>query len=103
MFKFLKKKATSEIVENKPQLEEAPIELRPSYAEGYDESSNTIVRLVGKAKSDKAYKVSGIDDVASKNNWKAWIYLAPALLLLAIFTFYPFFKTIIISFLGYFE
>ena len=39
----------------------------------------------------------------TKNQWKAWIYLAPALLLLAIFTFYPFFKTIIISFLGYFE
>mgnify|MGYP006874772828 CR=1 FL=1 len=58
MFKFLKKKATSEIVENKPQLEEAPIELRPCYTEGYDESSNTIVRLVGKAKSDKAYKVN---------------------------------------------
>ncbi len=38
-----------------------------------------------------------------KNQWKAWIYLAPALILLAIFTFYPFFKTIIISFLGYFE
>ena len=38
-----------------------------------------------------------------KNQWKAWIYLAPALVLLAIFTFYPFFKTIIISFLGSFE
>ena len=38
-----------------------------------------------------------------KNQWKAWIYLVPALIMLAIFTFYPFFKTIIISFLGYFE
>ena len=34
-----------------------------------------------------------------KNNWKAWLYLAPALVLLAVFTFYPFFKTIGISFL----
>ena len=36
----------------------------------------------------------------TKNQWKAWIYLAPALILLAIFTFYPFIKTIIISFMG---
>lgn len=36
----------------------------------------------------------------TKNQWKAWIYLAPALILLAIFTFYPFVKTIIISFMG---
>lgn len=35
-----------------------------------------------------------------KNQKKAWIYLAPVLILMAIFTFYPFFKTIIISFLG---
>ena len=31
--------------------------------------------------------------------WKAWIYLAPALVLLAIFTFWPIFNTIKISFL----
>lgn len=35
-----------------------------------------------------------------KNQWKGWLYLAPALVLLAIFTFYPFFKTIIMSFMG---
>lgn len=35
-----------------------------------------------------------------KNQWKAWIYLAPALVLMAIFTFYPFFKTILLSFMG---
>ena len=98
MFKFFKKKATSEIVENKPQLEEAPIELRPCYAEGYDEGSNTIVRLVGKARSDKAYKVSGIDDVASKNNWKAWIYLFPVIVLIAVFLIYPLINTIFIAF-----
>lgn len=38
-----------------------------------------------------------------KNQWKGWLYLAPALILLAIFTFYPFFKTIIMSFLGSFK
>lgn len=35
----------------------------------------------------------------SKNNWKAWLYLAPVLILMAIFTFYPIINTIGISFL----
>lgn len=38
----------------------------------------------------------------TKNNWKAWIYLAPAIILLAVFTFYPLINTIGISFIdGY--
>ncbi len=40
--------------------------------------------------------------VESKHKWKAWLYLAPALVLLAIFTVYPIFNTIRIAFLdGY--
>lgn len=35
----------------------------------------------------------------SKNNWKAWLYLAPVLVLMAVFTFYPIINTIGISFL----
>lgn len=35
----------------------------------------------------------------SKNNWKAWLYLAPALILMALFTFYPLVNTFIMSFL----
>ena len=35
----------------------------------------------------------------SKNNWKAWLYLAPVLILLAVFTFYPIINTIYVSFL----
>ncbi len=35
----------------------------------------------------------------SKNNWKAWLYLAPVLILLSVFTFYPLINTIGISFL----
>ena len=35
----------------------------------------------------------------TKNNWKAWLYLAPALVLMAIFTFYPLFNTFTIAFL----
>ena len=34
-----------------------------------------------------------------KNNWKGWLYLAPALILLGIFTLYPLLNTIAISFM----
>lgn len=34
----------------------------------------------------------------TKNNWKAWFYLAPMLTLMAVFTFYPLFNAFIISF-----
>ena len=35
----------------------------------------------------------------SKNNWKAWLYLAPALILMLVFTFYPLVNTFMIAFL----
>ena len=35
----------------------------------------------------------------SKNNWKAWLYLAPVLILMTVFTFYPIINTSGISFL----
>ena len=34
-----------------------------------------------------------------KNNWKAWLYLIPSLVLLGIFSFYPIVKSFIIAFL----
>jgi multiple sugar transport system permease protein len=34
-----------------------------------------------------------------KNNWKAWLYLAPVIILMAVFTFYPLISTIGIAFL----
>ena len=34
-----------------------------------------------------------------KNNWKAWLYLAPVIILLAVFTFYPLISTIGIAFI----
>ncbi len=38
----------------------------------------------------------------TKNNWKAWLYLAPVIILLAVFTFYPIINTFVVSFLkGY--
>ena len=36
--------------------------------------------------------------VESKNRWKAWIYLSPALVLLLIFTVWPIFNTLIMAF-----
>ncbi len=40
--------------------------------------------------------------VDNKHQWKAWAYLAPALILLTIFSFYPLINTFIIAFLeGY--
>ena len=33
-----------------------------------------------------------------KNDWRAWLYLAPVLILLSVFTFYPLISTIVISF-----
>lgn len=35
----------------------------------------------------------------TKNNWKGWLYLMPALLLLGLFTLYPLLNTIFVSFL----
>ena len=35
----------------------------------------------------------------TKNNWKAWLYLAPALIMMCIFTFYPLLNTFTIAFL----
>src|SRR5574344_240840 len=38
-------------------------------------------------------------DAGEKNNWKAWLYLAPSIILLAVFTSYPLINTIVIAFL----
>lgn len=35
----------------------------------------------------------------SKNDWKGWLYLAPVLILLAVFTFFPIINTFYVSFL----
>ena len=34
-----------------------------------------------------------------KNNWKAWLYLSPVLILMSIFTFFPLINTFVVSFL----
>jgi multiple sugar transport system permease protein len=72
---------------------------RPSYKEGYDAQKNTVIRLCSAHSSKKPYKVTGIDDTASKNNWKGWLYLAPALILVVIFLIYPLINTFAIAFM----
>jgi multiple sugar transport system permease protein len=72
---------------------------RPDYQEGFDKATNTVIRLCSPKKANqKAYRVTGIDDVASKNNWKGWLYLAPALILVIIFLVYPLINTVFIAF-----
>lgn len=71
----------------------------PHYDEGYNKDENTIVRLVSNRRNKKPYQVTGIQDVAADNNWKAWIYLAPILVLIVVFLIYPLVNTIFISFL----
>ena len=80
-------------------------EERPHYEEGYNEESKTVVRLVSRraSKSEKAYKTRGIEDIASSNNWKGWLYLAPVIILVAIFLIYPLINTIFIAFTGNYE
>ena len=68
----------------------------PEYTPGVQEDGK-VIRLVSNRKVKKPYRVSGIDDVASKNNWKAWFYLAPVIILVVIFLLYPLINTIFIS------
>lgn len=87
----------------KPQVamagESKLVEPRPDIDEGYNKETNTIVRLVAPKKSGaKPYQVTGIEDVASKNNWKAWIYLGPVIVLITVFLLYPLVNTVFIAF-----
>ena len=75
-------------------------EERPQFEESFNQESNTIIRLVAPIKENaKPYKVTGIQDTASNNNWKAWLYLGPVLILLVVFLLYPLINTICISFM----
>ena len=93
-----KKKQRQAALANEPILPEAEVEIVPEYDDGYDSENKTIVRLVNKKRPKKVYKVSGLDDVASKNNWKGWVYLAPVIILISIFLLYPLVNTIAIAF-----
>ena len=77
--------------------EQTSVKIAPSL--GYHEEKNdTVIRLVSSRKRKKEYQVTGINDVASNNNWKAWLYLAPVLILLVVFLLYPLVNTMFIAF-----
>lgn len=96
---FKKKKKDLENIEDNPLALDKPAfdEPIPDIQEGYNAGSKVMVRLVGN-RPTKSYRVSGIDDVASKNNWKAWLYLAPVIVLVVIFLLYPLVNTFYIAF-----
>ena len=100
LFNFLSnKKKNKNASANDSKLLTAEPEKLPEYEEGFNEKDNVVVRLVNNKRPKKVYQVSGIDDIASKNNWKAWIYLAPVLVLLSVFLLYPLINTIFIDFI----
>ena len=41
--------------------------------------------------------------VDSKHQWKAWLYLLPAIILLLVFTVWPIFNTVRMSFMVYWD
>lgn len=71
--------------------------------EGYNEDKKVLVRFLSKDHSKKEYSVTGVKDTESTNNWKAWLYLAPVLILMSVFLIYPLIDTIFISFLDNFD
>ena len=98
LLNFLKNKKRSSAKGQGPVLPTAEPEKVPEYNEGYDQERKVVVRLVSEKRPTKAYQVAGIDDIASKNNWKAWLYLAPVIVLVAIFLLYPLINTFFIAF-----
>ena len=73
---------------------------KDSYASQYDEKKDVIVHFVSRKKLKEKFKVGGVLDNEQSNNWKAWLYLAPVLILMAIFLIYPLINTIVISFMS---
>ncbi len=67
--------------------------------DGYNEDKKVLVRFLSSKKSKKEYKVTGVKNAESTNNWRAWLYLAPVLILMAVFLIYPLINTIFISFM----
>ncbi len=70
---------------------------------GYNENKNVLVRFLSNKKPKKEYKVTGVKDTEAKNNWRAWLYLAPVLVLMSVFLIYPLIDTIFISFMSNFD
>jgi len=97
LLNFLKRKKKQDTSVKGNELATVELETVPEYTPGL-QSDGSVIRLASNRKVKNPYRVSGIDDVASKNNWKAWLYLAPVIILVVIFLLYPLMNTIFISF-----
>lgn len=73
---------------------------KETYLSKYDENKDVIVHFVSRKKIKEKFRVGGVLDNEQSNNWKAWLYLAPVLVLMAIFLIYPLVNTIAISFMS---
>ena len=63
-----------------------------------ENKNNVVVNIVSRREIKKEYTIGGVLDQEQRNNWKAWFYLAPILILMAVFLIYPLINTIFISF-----
>lgn len=70
---------------------------------GLNKENNINVKVVSNKKVNPDYQVGGILDQEQHNNWKAWLYLAPVLILMSVFLIYPLIYTILISFMKNFD
>lgn len=68
-----------------------------------NENKEVFVRYLSKDKKEKEYRVTGVKDTEASNNWKAWLYLAPVLILMSVFLIYPLIDTIFISFMSNYD
>ncbi len=67
-------------------------------------SGTVALRLVGRSSFKfKKRKTNEVSEMEAKNNWKAWLYLLPVLVLMAVFLIYPLVDTFIISFYKNYE
>lgn len=66
---------------------------------GHNDDADINVNIVSRKRIKQEYVVGGVLDSEQKNNWRAWIYLAPVLILMSVFLIYPLINTIFISFM----
>lgn len=67
--------------------------------EGYNAEKDVIVNVVSRKNIKRKYTVGGVLDQEQRNNWKAWLYLSPVLILMSVFLIYPLINTIAIAFM----
>ena len=98
-FKLFNKKNDSTIVNEEFSKSTFTDSTYGELNEGLNEKENITVNIVSRKKANKNYQVGGVLDQEQSNNWKAWLYLAPVLILMAVFLIYPLINTIAISFM----